>query len=81
MKRELYPNPSTGEVNINIQSSEIMESEVVVRSIIGSEIFRRKYLASDEIKFDLSHHSSGVYLILFTQGENSAVRKLILNGK
>lgn len=40
---DLYPNPSTGKVNLFIHSSEILDSEVSLCIVTGGEIFRKKY--------------------------------------
>jgi hypothetical protein len=78
---QMYPNPTKGEVNLKIVSAEIKDSEVIVRNIAGSEIFRRKYKAADQIKFDLSPHVSGIYLVTLKTGNQSLVKKLILDRK
>jgi hypothetical protein len=77
----MYPNPTNGEVNLKINSSEITDSEVVVRSITGSEVFRKKYKAADQINIDLSEQVSGVYLVILKQGEKTVFKKLILDRK
>ncbi|WP_158866168.1 M4 family metallopeptidase [Maribellus comscasis] len=76
---ELYPNPSTGKVNLYIHSPEIMDSEVTLRSVTGSEIFRKKYKAAEKIHLDLTNQMSGIYFVSFTQGDNSAIKKLVLH--
>jgi hypothetical protein len=78
---KMFPNPTKGEVYLKINSSEIMDSEVIVRSITGSEVFRKDYKASDLIKIDLSDHVSGVYLITLLTGNKSVVKKLIIDRK
>jgi len=77
----MYPNPSKGEVNLKINSSEILDTEVVVRSISGSEVFRKKYKASEQIVLDLTEDVSGVYLISIQQGDKAVIKKLILDRK
>ncbi len=78
---EMYPNPSKGEVILQINSSSIKDSEVIVRSITGSEVFRQEYKAAKQIKLDLSDHVSGIYLIMLNTGDNSVIKKLILDRK
>jgi len=77
----MYPNPSKGEVNLKINSSEIMDMEVVVRTITGSEVLRKEYKASEQIKIDLSDNVSGIYLVTLQMGDKSVIRKLILDRK
>jgi hypothetical protein len=76
---KMYPNPSKGLVMLDIVGSEIMNSEVVVRSITGSEVFRREYKASEQIRFDLSKLVSGTYLVTLEIDGKFIVKKLILD--
>ena len=77
----MFPNPTKGEVTLKINSSVINDSEVIVRSITGSEIFKKKYKATGLIKLDLSNQVSGVYLISLKQGDKFIIEKLILDRK
>jgi hypothetical protein len=76
---DMYPNPTKGVVTLKITSSEIMDSEVIVRSITGSEVFRKTYKATALIKIDLSEYVSGLYLVTLQTGDNSTVKKIILD--
>jgi hypothetical protein len=76
---KMYPNPSKGVVMLDIVGSEIMNSEVVVRSITGSEVFRKEYKASEQIRFDLSKLVSGTYLVTLEIDGKFIVKKLILD--
>jgi subtilisin family serine protease len=78
---DMYPNPSRGEVTLKITSSEILDSEVIVQSITGSEVFRKEYKAVELIKIDLSEYVSGIYLVTLQTGDKSIVKKLILDRK
>ncbi|MDP3913850.1 MAG: choice-of-anchor D domain-containing protein [Bacteroidota bacterium] len=75
----MYPNPTKGEVTLEITSSEIQNSEVIVRSITGSEVFRKEYKASEQIRFDLSKLVSGTYLVTLEIDGKFIVKKLILD--
>ena len=75
----MFPNPTKGEVTLKINSSSINDSEVIVRSITGSEVFRKSYKATNLIKLDLSEQVSGVYLVTLKHGNNSVIKKLILD--
>jgi cytoskeletal protein CcmA (bactofilin family) len=77
----MYPNPTSGEVILKINASDIMDSEVIVRNITGSEVFRKGFKATDQIKIDLSGNVNGVYLVSIKYGDNQLNRKLILDRK
>jgi PKD repeat protein len=77
----MFPNPTKGEVTLRINSSVINDSEVIVRSITGSEIFKKKYKATGLIQLNLSDQVSGVYLISLKQDDKFIIEKLILDRK
>jgi hypothetical protein len=77
----MYPNPSKGDVTLEITALETQDSEVIVRSITGSEVFRKEYKAATKIKLDLSEQVSGIYLITVNTGNKSIIKKLILDRK
>ena len=78
---KMYPNPTKGEVTLEFTASEFQDTEVIVHSITGSKIFRKKYNAIGQITFDLSNQVSGIYLVTLKTGNNSIVKKLILDRK
>lgn len=75
------PNPTKEEVTLEITTSEIQDSEVIVRSITGSEVFRKEYKAAAKIKLDLTERVSGIYLITLRTGGQTVIKKLILDRK
>ncbi|MDX8337673.1 T9SS type A sorting domain-containing protein [Draconibacterium sp. IB214405] len=77
----LYPNPSRGQVNIDLKNVPAGEIELLVTNIIGSEVFRKTYQNNQRIVFDLSEHTSGSYLVLLKINQHQIVRKLILDKK
>jgi len=76
---QMFPNPAKGVVNLKMISAEILDSEVIVRNIAGSEVFRKKYLAADLIKLNLSGYVSGIYLVTVKSRDNFVIKKLILD--
>ncbi|WP_340114992.1 DUF7507 domain-containing protein [Maribellus mangrovi] len=80
-KVNLYPNPTKGLVNVEIEAPRMEDVEIIVRSVNGQEVFRKTYLATDQVNFDLSDHVSGMYLIQIETGEYHVVKKLILDRK
>lgn len=75
---KLYPNPTHGEVNIDL-SEQCLNVEVVVMSIAGSEVFRKEYKSTESIRFDLSDQVSGVYVVRVRAGTWTGLTKLILD--
>jgi hypothetical protein len=72
---QLFPNPTSGIVNI----SGISEgADVVVTDLRGQVVFGDEQFSTETAGIDLSHLPAGVYLVKITQRETPAFRKLIL---
>ena len=77
----MYPNPTRGEVSIEIDAPQLGDVEIMVRSVNGQEVFRRSYETTDRVSFDMSQHVSGLYLVIIQSGEHTVVKKLVLDRK
>ena len=77
---KMYPNPTQGPVNLDVQSSPA-DMTVSVFNILGVETFRKEYRSAQRITFDLSGNSSGIYFVRLRSGENEVIKKLILDKK
>ena len=78
----IYPVPSTGLLNVSIQMKEsISELQVVLMNLTGQKLLVERYSYPGETfaeQFDLSALQNGVYLMKFTAGDQTIVRKVIL---
>jgi hypothetical protein len=78
----IYPVPSGGLLNVRIQMKEsVPELRVVLMNLTGQELLVKRYLypvATFAEQFDLSGLQNGVYLMKFTAGNQTIVRKVIL---
>lgn len=73
----IYPNPTSGELTINIPSKEfITDHEVSVMDING-RVLSRQTTSSDRVQMDLSGFSNGVYFIQVVSGEEVSVEKIV----
>lgn len=77
----LYPNPTRGEVSIDLKIRPPGEIELLVTSISGSEVLRKTYKSGERINFNLSENISGTYLVILQMHNKRVVRKLILDKK
>jgi len=76
----LYPNPTQGEVIIEITSSSIISIvDLVVLDIKGRQIFNKKYQNTEKIIFDLSDRVPGMYFVKLNIDGNQIVKKLIVD--
>ena len=78
----IYPVPSTGLLNVSIQMKEsISELQVVLMNLTGQQLLVERYSFPGKTfaeQFDLSALQNGVYLMKFTAGDQTIVRKVIL---
>ncbi|KJD31082.1 hypothetical protein PK35_16505 [Tamlana nanhaiensis] len=81
----VYPNPSTDK-NINlvydVNQLGSGKNEVAIYSVSGAKVFESELKKNSGFynkSLNLSNLQSGVYVLKFTSGNNSATKKLILN--
>ncbi len=75
----LYPNPSQGQVNIDLKSSAIQDIDLSVVDLTGRVVLRKQFSAAERITFDMSNNISGMYLVKLEVGGNLILKKLILD--
>ena len=73
---EIYPNPSSGSVKINLGNSND-KYLVQIFSILGQKVFEKEYTNSSSAT--LNNLQEGIYLVKITNGTQSATKKLIIN--
>ena len=74
---EIYPNPSSGDLNINISDIIDDKSQILIRNSTGAVVLSQ--IAENKNSFDLANLPSGFYLVSI-EGANfrSEVKKLIV---
>lgn len=77
-KIEVYPNPSTG--NVNIQFSENQNKiELKLCNGQGNQILKQQYSNTNSTRLDLSNQDSGLYYLgIFSDNKLLANKKLLL---
>lgn len=76
-KFRVYPNPSSGIINIELMIMDD-ETNVVVRNVLGQEIYSDKIGKGTTSKtIDLNGFAKGVYSMELSNGTNKSVYKLI----
>ena len=76
---DLYPNPSSGRVEVRLDSNSGQELNVQVFDINGRVLKTFKpNVNSNDFSFDLSELNSGIYLVKLQTQDSSTVKKLIL---
>ena len=77
----LYPNPTAGVINIDVEA-DMKVASIKVYNIIGSlvvEVTNNSGLNNDHYSIDLSTQPKGTYLVKIQTAEEVIVRKLNLN--
>lgn len=75
---KIYPNPSTGIVNIGIVQVSMNKSTIEILDVLGRTCLTSE-MVNGQFSLDLSDYSKGVYFARVREVEKSMVKKIILN--
>ena len=75
----IYPNPSNGLFNVELQSNQSADIEISVYDVRGRIIFEDRY--DNTLRFeqtiDLSQVNSGIYIMEISDGKNTINKRII----
>ncbi|KAA9340326.1 PKD domain-containing protein [Adhaeribacter soli] len=76
----VYPNPSTGMVNLKLGGNSPDAFQVEVTNVLGEVLMKKPVSFTDqqEQTLDLSRLAKGVYFIRLQNGKTSTMRKVVL---
>ena len=76
-----YPNPSDGNIFINIDLPDINFIDVTVYNAIGEAVISEtiKILSGREIKLDMNNNPDGIYLIEVKTNKGNMTKKIVIN--
>lgn len=74
----IYPNPTTGNLNVLIEDFKNEMLDLRVTDISGRILTEQKVQSSSSFNIDLSGYSKGIYLIMITDGYQIKTSKVIL---
>ena len=78
----VYPNPSTGLVNVSLQMKErVEELHILVMDLLGRQIISENYSYPGQEfskQFDLNDLPNGIYMMQFRTGNQRVMKKIIL---
>lgn len=75
---EIYPNPASGVLNVNLNILNKSEVVVEIRNVLGQTVFANRSL-NQHLSIDISTLENGVYFINIKQEERTANRKIIVS--
>ncbi|MFN2423490.1 MAG: reprolysin-like metallopeptidase [Cryomorphaceae bacterium] len=74
---EVFPNPTTGEVFARWQGSADFDN-LRIMDLQGVVVMVKNVRGTDRVNFDLSHLSTGVYVLQLSGAKSTEVHKLVL---
>ena len=76
----VFPNPSSGKLNVDISALEATEVEVVLYNLYGVALIKKQYNSdhANMLELDLSTFENGMYQILIKGKDQRAVTKKVL---
>lgn len=77
----VFPNPSTGPVVVDLAVSGLGHTEVTVYNMLGEEVNRVScnVTAPEQVKFNLANKPSGIYFVKVASENANTTKKVILN--
>lgn len=78
----LYPNPTTGELNIDVTGNTFNKLDITVMNALGQTLSVKHYEtveAQSKLTIDLGTNPAGLYLIGFTTEQGTVIQRVILN--
>ncbi|MEL6923138.1 MAG: T9SS type A sorting domain-containing protein, partial [Bacteroidota bacterium] len=76
----LYPNPTNGQVRLDLELSQLATVDLRIYSVVGQEVLQRPLARFREMSYelDVSHLPEGVYFVrLVLDGQQQVTRRLV----
>ena len=74
----LFPNPASGEFNLQMLSSNNSEKNIYIFNSINQEIFHKEKISDQNMAIDLSSVTKGIYFVKVVVGDRTGIRKIVL---
>ena len=75
----VFPNPSTGNVFVNISNANAGNVSVKITNAMGEVIVNSNNNTARSMQFDLSKNADGIYFIEVKSGDAQLIKKIFLN--
>lgn len=77
----VFPNPSQGNVNVDLSASGLGQTDIVIYNMVGEEVERVSHnvISPKRVKFNLEDQPNGVYFVNVQTENGVSTKKLILN--
>lgn len=74
----VFPNPTKGQVQIELGGINSSEFDVVVTNLAGQKLIQRTYRSTHRIQLDLSDNTAGIYFVNVIAGDKRKLSKIVL---
>jgi PKD repeat protein len=77
----VYPNPTSGELNVKVESATPSSVTIRIYNLIGNEVYSSFFdISKEELNktINLKHLSDGVYFVKLASGDKVHVHKLVI---
>ena len=74
----IYPNPTSGEINVSVNSAAETLNEIVIINLVGQQVLTVPGQGKDYYSIDLSGMSKGIYFVKCNFASGSVTRKILL---
>ena len=75
----IYPNPTTNELNISLNSDFETATSYTIYNSLGQKILNKKVDSESDLKINTSNYSNGIYFITIERDGDSKTIKFIKN--
>jgi hypothetical protein len=73
----IYPNPTSGEFQIQIVNKQYTISHIEIYNILGEQVYSANKLIAEPV-IDISAHPNGIYLVRVQTNEGTISKKIII---
>jgi fructose 1,6-bisphosphatase len=74
---KIYPNPTTGIINLEFTEGTSREAVVLVTNLVGVDVFRKEITDISKLRIDLSNQVSGIYFLKTIIGNQQYINKIV----
>ena len=76
----VYPNPASGHVYIDVNLSSRQDGEIKIFDVLGKQVYSHAFraLTAESVEADLSELQSGVYMVSLRTGKEVITKKLMI---
>lgn len=77
----VFPNPSNGNFNVNLSTTGLGQTDIIVYNMVGEEVQRvsNNLVTPKRVFFNLENEPNGVYFVTVKSESGSTTKKLVVN--